>query len=150
MKYIFLFVTVMSLTVFYTYNTDSSDSENQVVAYAYGNCWADWYYDYLDEEWEATYYRFAYAGVWAHSSNWGWWDAEAHVDAHDEVKPVTNYEFGVDDGVANTVPSNEYWGDNASYGRSRSAIVGTNINGTSKDKESWGSYYAIPMQDGGC
>lgn len=71
MKYLFLLVTVMSFTVFITYNTDSSDSEKQVVAYAYGNCWSDWYYDYMDEEWKATYYRYAYAGVWAHVSNWG-------------------------------------------------------------------------------
>lgn len=114
MKHLFLLATVMSLTVFMTYNTDSSDSENNVKAYAYGNCWSDPYYDSTAGEWKAMYYRFSYAGVWAHSSYWGEWDAKAYIDADEEEKIPTTYECGVDDGVANTVPTREYWGDNAS------------------------------------
>ena len=102
MKKLFLLIMALSLTTLFTFSTNSSDSQERVIAYAHGNCWADWDYNSLSEEWEATYTRFAYAGVYAPYGVSGWWEAYAYVDQNGKTKPITNYEFGVDDGIGKT------------------------------------------------
>ena len=100
----------LSLTTLFTFSTNSSDSQDRVIAYAHGNCWADWDYNSLSEEWEATYTRFAYAGVYAPYGVSGWWEAYAYVDQNGKTKPITTYEFGVDDGIGKRVYTAQYWG----------------------------------------
>lgn len=134
----------LSLTTLFTFSTNSSDSQDRVIAYAHGNCWADWDYNSLSEEWEATYTRFAYAGVYAPYGVSGWWEAYAYVDQNGKTKPITTYEFGVDDGIGKRVYTAQYWGDNASYGRSRGTIVGMGGAWTDSDDQSWGGYYSLP------
>ena len=141
MKRLFFLLIVFGLISLLTVSTDSSDSQSQVSAYAYGSSWTEWYYDTWLLEWDPTYFRQAYGGVLAPSNSWGWWDALAYVDSIGDSKNLY-YDFGVDDGINTIVPSSE---DHGGSGRAQANIGGNGSNNgefwSDTDSASWTGNY---------